>query len=103
MSLLSILENADRPIVAADLAYLLGLQGSREGQRRRVRALIKELRDEGCWIIATLSDGYWLTDDFALWRDYLENRKIDAKRIFAEISRRREQVSARKQGQLFGD
>lgn len=80
------------PIVAADLAAKLNLFGSRETQRRKVRALIKELRDEGQWIVASLWCGYFLTSDFSLWRDYLEGRKIDAKRIFAEVHKRKKVI-----------
>jgi len=98
---LSILREANKPIVAAELAYRLGLAGSRESQRRHVRALIKRLRDDGSKIIATLWGGYFLTEDEQLWRDYLDGRQIDAKRILGETHRRKKNLAAGQQQMLF--
>ena len=98
-----ILENADSPIVAARLAEMLDLSGSRETQRRRVRAIIRDLREtDGAWIVATLQGGYWLTDDPAMWRDYNEGRKIDAKRIIGKAHKQKMAVDSTGQGVLFG-
>lgn len=99
--LLQILQQADEPIVAADLATELWLEGSRETKRRKIRALVKELRTDGNWIVATIFDGYWLTHDYGLWKDYNEGKKIEAKRIFAEVSRRKKQAELVGQGELF--
>ena len=101
---LRLLQAATEPIVAPDLARLLGLAGSRETQRRHVRALIKHLRDIcGLHIIATLWGGYLLTGDEQLWRDYNEGRQIDAKRILAVTHKRKKMIQDRAgQGFLFG-
>jgi len=99
---LRILQEADSPIVAAGLAAALGLAGNRETQRRHVRAIIEHLRADGSMIVATLQQGYWLTCDAALWRDYLEGRQIDAKRILGETGKRKKMLSdAKGQGMLF--
>jgi len=101
---LRLLKAADKPMTAALIAARLYLSGSRETQRRHVRALIKHLRDEcGTHIIATLWGGYFLTDDLQLWRDYNEGRSITAKRIFAEVHKRKRMLQDRTgQGFLFG-
>lgn len=99
---LSVLESATEPIVAADLAARMNLPGCRESRRRHVRAIIKSLRDRGEKIIATLQGGYWLTKDEGLWRDYLEGRQVDAKRILADThKKKRMQTGAKGQGMLF--
>jgi len=99
---LRILESATEPIVAADLARKLYLPGSRESQRRHVRAIVKHLRDNGSQIVATLWGGYFLTEDSQLWRDYLEGRQIDAKRILGETHKRKRMLAdAAGQGLLF--
>lgn len=99
---LRILKSADKPIVAADLARKLDLGGNRESQRRHIRAIIKHLRDNGSMIIATLWGGYFLTEDSQLWRDYLEGRQIDAKRILGETHKRKKMlIEANGQGVLF--
>jgi len=88
--------------VAAKLAARLFLPGNRETQRRHIRAIVKLLRDNGSRIIATLWGGYFLTDDPQLWRDYLEGRQIDAKRILGETHRRKRMLAdAQGQGMLF--
>jgi len=101
---LSILESAEGPIVAADLARRLHLPGNRETQRRHVRAIIEQLRDNGSMIVATLKDGYFLTEDLQLWGDYLDGRQIDAKRIFGETYKRKKMLTevGSGQGVLFG-
>lgn len=99
---LRVLEVAAEPIVAADLAKKLYLPGSRESQRRHVRAIVKHLRDNGSQIVATLWGGYFLTEDSQLWRDYLEDRQIDAKRILGETHKRKRMLAdAAGQGLLF--
>jgi len=98
---LRMLESAAVPMTAVDLAVRLNLSGSRETQRRRVRAIIEQLRESGCHVVATLQQGYWLSSDEELWRDYLEGRQIDAKRILAETHRRKKESARRRQGVLF--
>jgi biotin operon repressor len=99
---LSLLKSAAEPMVAANLARKLLLSGSRETQRRHVRALIKHLRDNGSQIVATQWGGYLLTDDPVLWRDYLDGRQIDAKRILGETHKRKRMLADSKgQGVLF--
>ena len=98
---LRILKAASEPIVAAELAAMMHLTGNRESQRRHVRAIIKHLRDNGSRIVATLSGGYWLTEDDEIWRDYNEHRQVDAKKIFAETHRRKMLMDQKGQGVLF--
>jgi len=101
---LNILELAEEPIVAAELAQRLYLTGSRETQRRHVREIIKHLRDNSSQIIATLWGGYYLTADLKLWRDYLEGRQIDAKRILGQTHKRKRMLTdAAGQGTLFNN
>ena len=99
---LGILKKAAAPIVAADLAAKLGLSGSRESQRRHVREIVKHLRDNGSWIVATLKGGYWLTMDEKLWRDYQEGRQIEAKRIIGSAHKEKKMLTdSQGQGLLF--
>jgi len=101
---LSFLESADKPLVAADLAQKMHLPGNRESQRRHVRAIIKQLRENGSMIAATLQEGYFLTEDLQLWRDYLEGRQIDAKHVLGETHKRKKMLTevGSGQGVLFG-
>ena len=86
----------------AEIAAHLGIGGGHETQRRHIRALVKELRDNGSMIIANNAEGYWLTDDVQKWKDYNEHRAIDAKVMLAEVSRRKKSLAERKgQGFLF--
>ena len=99
---LRVLEQAQRPMVAAELARSLHLGGSRESQRRHVRAIAEHLRDNGSMVVATLQQGYWLTEDQRLWKDYLEGRQIDAKRVLGETHKRKRMLAdAKGQGLLF--
>jgi len=100
---LTILKKTEMPLMAIQLAAKLYLGGCRETQRRHVRAIVRHLRKIGAKIVATLSEGYWLTDDLILWRDYLEGRQIDAKSILAETHKRKRMLAdAAGQGILFG-
>jgi biotin operon repressor len=100
---LALLKSGGRPRVAADIAEILRLGGSRESQRRHVRAIIKQLREDGEMIVATLQGGYWLTDDDKLWREYLEGRKIDAKKTIGQTHKRiKAATDSLGQGLLFG-
>jgi hypothetical protein len=101
---LRVLRRATGPLVAATIAGQMGLAGRRESLRRRVRAIIKHLRDrDGCWIVATLMGGYWLTEEADVWKDYQEGRKIEAKRLIGEAARRQRIIAgAGGQGLLFG-
>lgn len=99
---LGILEAASEPIVAADLAGRLYLSGSRETQRRRVRAIVEQLRDSGSMIIAANTSGYWLTEDEQLWADYLDGRQIEAKRVLGDTHKKKRMLADRNgQGLLF--
>lgn len=99
---LRVLESATEPIVAADLARKLYLVGNRESQRRHVRAIVEHLRKNGSQIVATRRDGYSLIEDSQLWRDYLDGRQIDAKRILGETHKRKRMLAdAAGQGLLF--
>jgi len=99
----SLLEGASEVMPAASIAERLGLTGCRETQRRHVRAIIDHLRAGNCKVVAD-SQGYWLTDDEKVWRDYLENRQIDAKVVLGSAHRRRRESVRAGSGQrsLFG-
>lgn len=98
---LRVLQAARGPIVAAGLARRLRLHGCRETQRRHVRAIIEHLRKNGSWIVGLNPEGYFLTQDPQTWRDYNEGRQIDAKRIFAEVHKRKRILNDGKQELLF--
>jgi len=100
---LSILESAAEPMTAAALAARLGLSGSRETQRRRIRAIVEHLRNDcSAKIVATLQDGYFLTDDDKLWRDWLDGRQIDAKRVLGVTYKQKKMLTdSQGQGVLF--
>jgi len=97
-----LLETAFEWLTAAQIAAYLQLAGKRETQRRHVRAIIRQLRDNGSKIVASLQGGYWLTkDDDSLWKDYNEHRQIHAKRIIGEAARRKKQIASPGQEFLF--
>jgi biotin operon repressor len=101
---LRVLKAADKFMTAAEIAHQIGIGGEHETQRRHIRALVKKLRDNGSMIVANTLDGYWLTEDIAIWKDYNEHRAIDAKVMLAEVSRRKKTLSERKgQGFLFSN
>jgi biotin operon repressor len=85
----SIFQQAAGPMTAIEIATKLGLEGCRESQRRRVRAIIEELRNKGWPIAANQKDGCWMAKNAAEWRQYLEGRKIDAKQQIGEAHRRK--------------
>ena len=99
---LRVLQEAPEPIVAAGLAARLRLSGSRETQRRHVRAIIEYLRDAGSWIVATNRDGYSLTADTRAWRNYQEHRQNNAKHTLGVTHKRKRMLAGgRGQGILF--
>jgi hypothetical protein len=100
---LEVLKSAEGPALAAEIAGKLHLGGNHESKRRKIRAVIHELRNRGHWIIATLTDGCWLTMDKEMWTDYCEHKMIDGKRIIGEASRRKQSAlkDAIGQGLLF--
>lgn len=99
--LLKLLTLQHKLVQAADLALQLGLAGTRESKRAKIRSLTKDLRDSGSMIVAT-RDGYWLTDDKKLFQDYLDGRQIDAKTILAKTHKRKKMITdSNGQGQLF--
>ena len=99
---LEVLQSADTPLVAAEIAGRLCLNGCRESRRRKVRAIIRHLRDGGCRITATLSGGYLLSDR-SEWRGYLEGRQSGAKKVIGETAKRKRfDADPPGQGLLFG-
>jgi len=96
---LDILSSENGPFTAAELAGRLYLTGSRETQRRRIRAIVKRLRDDGAMIIATLAGGYQMTRNEAAWRDYLEGRQIEAKKTLGSTYKKKRQILSDKAGQ----
>ncbi|MGD0077065.1 MAG: hypothetical protein ABSB91_00405 [Sedimentisphaerales bacterium] len=98
---LGILKRADKFMTAAEIAVHLGIAGCHESQRRHIRALVKQLRDNGEMIVANSRDGYYLTADIEKWKAYNEGRAIDAKEMLAEISLRKKFIDKTGQGILF--
>lgn len=99
---LEILKAAGEPIVAADLGRRLDLAGSRESQRRQVRAIITHLRNQGEWVVATTQGGYMLTGDRGVWAQYLVHRQIDAKQVIGQShNRNKAAIDSQGQGLLF--
>lgn len=99
---LELLESAAGPIVAADLAYRLRLAGSRESQRRHVRRIVNRLRDNGSKIVANRKDGYFITEDPKVLRDYLEGCQIGAKKVLGVTHKRKRMLAdSNGQGLLF--
>lgn len=94
-----ILEEASEPLVAVDIAARMNLGGTRESRRRQVRAIVHNLRESGSMIVATLTGGYWLTEDVETWRRWNEDRQIDAKQIIGESHRRQKQAAEAGSGQ----
>lgn len=100
--LMRLMQAARTPQTAAALAGRLALSGSRETQRRHIRALVERLRDDGAWIVAVDAAGYRLTTDAAEWKQYNESRKIGAKQILGRSHKRQQMVTdAAGQGLLF--
>lgn len=103
-AVLVLLQNSDKPLIAVDIADKVGIKGEHESKRRKVRALVKELRDEGIMIVANIDNGYWLTDEAAIWRDYNEGNKIDALKILTETNKRKKMLADKNgQGLLFAN
>lgn len=100
---LKVLKAADKFMTAAEIAARLGIGGNHETQRRHIRAIVKELRDNhGSMIVANTRDGYWLTQDVNIWKDYINHIAIDAKVMLAEVSNRRKMLAGSNgQGVLF--
>lgn len=99
---LRVLQAAEVPMLAIDIANRLGLDGSRETKRRHVRSLVKKLRDDGHMIVASVQGGYFLTADEDLWKQYLEGKKIDAKKVLGEMHRKKKMlIDKQGQGMLF--
>ena len=91
------------PMTAAQIAERLRFGGCRETMRRRVRTIVQGLRDKGSMIVATRQGGYMLTGDVGIWKDYLDGRQIDAKRVLAVTNRKKKMaIDSRGQGLLFG-
>lgn len=88
---------------AIDLADRIGLDGNRETKRRRIRAIVRQLRAVGARIEANFVDGCRLdTDpDPRQWRDYLANRQARAKKQIGETARRQRQTREIHQLPLF--
>jgi len=87
---LSILQRANAPMTAIEIAAMLHLDGCRESQRRRVRAIIEELRNRGVKVVANQTAGCWIAKNEEQWRDYLEGRMIEAKHQIGEAYNRKQ-------------
>ena len=96
---MKLLKGAAGPMTAAEIAGRLNLAGKRETQRRHVRSLIKHLRDTGVWIAATLSDGYFLTNDPKVWARHNADKQIEAKQVIGESHKRERQCLRGRFGQ----
>ena len=91
------------PITAIELADGLGLEGTRENKRRKIRAIVQHLRNAGGnMIVADTINGYSLTDDETIWQVYLNGRQIGAKKILGQTHKQLKMViDSRGQGLLF--
>lgn len=103
------------PLSAVSLAERAGLHYGHETNRRRVREIVAELREQGRRICAGWkgksddsdgSDGtlgYWLARDDAEWQRYLESRRSNARFEFAIVRavQRAAGEAASGQGRLF--
>jgi hypothetical protein len=101
---LNFLRKATEPIVAVQLAGRAGICYGlgHEAKRRHVRQVVHDLRKLGHKIVSSTIGGYWLTEDDALWSEYLDKRMIDAKRLIGDAKRKQRQLDANKgQGMLF--
>jgi len=99
---LHLLTSATVPIVAADLAEKIGLAGSRETQRRKVRAIICYLRENGSMIVADTNRGYFLTKDKKVYQDYLDGKQVAAKCVLGRTGKRKKILrDSQGQGLLF--
>jgi len=89
-------------ILAIDIAARLGLRGNHESNRRHIRSIVKKLREDGSKIISNMTDGYFLTDDDAIYREWLNDKTIDAKTILAKIHKAKQMLKdSAGQGLLF--
>jgi len=90
-------------ILAIELADKLGIEGSRENKRRKIRAIVQHLRNDcGVMIAADLIHGYFVTEDKEVWQMYLDGRQLDAKKILGQTHKQLKMVSDSKgQGLLF--
>lgn len=53
-------------------------------------------------IVASVQGGYFLTADEDLWKQYLEGKKIDAKKVLGEMHRKKKMlIDKQGQGMLF--
>jgi hypothetical protein len=99
---LTLLKEASGPMLSAQVAVKLHIDGGHETQRRRVREIIAELRARGHWIVGNSIDGVWMTKDPDIWKDYCDGKMIDGKRMIGEASRRKQAASGPPgQGLLF--
>lgn len=101
--LLALDRETTRPLTAAELAQVAGIEGNREWQRRAVRKVVTLLRSRGNRIAAcdqTKSGaGYFLARTSAEWRRYQETRRRGAILSFARIRQMRERAAERASGQ----
>lgn len=96
-----LLWGCDRPRTAAELAMACGLHYAHETNRRRVREVIAELRENGYRIVAGFRRGnspntaegdhvagelgYWMVRDDGEWKAYLESRRSSARFEFVIV------------------
>ncbi len=96
---LTLLQQADGPMTAIELAEKLGLGGCRETKRRHVREILTRLREGGHWIVGLNPDGNCLTHDPAAWKAYCEGRISEAKRRIGQAHKRKKAMVADASGQ----
>lgn len=101
--LLALDRETTRPLTAAELAQVAGIEGNREWQRRAVRKVVTLLRSRGNRIAAVNHDqqrgGYFIARSPGEWRKYLAARRSGALFTFAAIKRMRERAMERASGQ----
>jgi len=122
--------NRDEVITGAELATWAGFHCSHETNRRRIREIIAELREQGYRICAgmrrpesrnaetpkrrnartgdegtdAIEIGYWIARDATEWAAYLESLRTKARFEFVKLRTMREAATDKGAGQttLFG-
>lgn len=99
---IDLLSGGECPASARGVAFVLGLTGNTEAQRRRIREAVELCRRRGLRVCAN-ADGYWLARSNAEWADYKEARKSGARFEFVRIRKMAEAATAAtgRQGLLF--
>ncbi len=105
--LLAVLQGADRPIPAIELAERLAIEGNHESKRRSIRKLVEKLHAGGYAVCADChgtEGGYWLARSDKEWHEYKETRQGGARFEFVRARQMAVAARERSDGQqvMFG-